>query len=104
MSLTRYHSHYITSAVIPAVIIAALVLSSLWMSAHATRLTMGVTGLLTMTAIQVRSGRREERGEGREETGHRTPVATFAATAGCLVLVCLALCLFLRPVICDLLT
>ena len=52
VALTRYHSHYLSSAIIPAIIIASLVLSSLWMSAHSTRLSMSLTGLLTMTAIQ----------------------------------------------------
>lgn len=53
VSLTRYHSYYLTSAVVPAIIIASLVLSSLWMESHANRLSMGITGFLTMTAIQV---------------------------------------------------
>ena len=54
VSLTRYYNHYVTTAIVPAVVICSLVLSSLWMSEHPTRLSMGVTGLLTMIAIQVR--------------------------------------------------
>ena len=53
VSISRYYNHYMFSAIIPAVVISTLVLSSLWMSSHATRLSMGITGLLTMTAIQV---------------------------------------------------
>lgn len=52
VSLTRYYSHYMYTAILPAVVISCLVLSSLWMSVHATRLSMCITGLLTLTAIQ----------------------------------------------------
>lgn len=54
ISITRYYNYYISSAILPAIIITSVVLSSLWMGDQfGTRLSLGVTGLLTMSAIQV---------------------------------------------------
>lgn len=52
--ISRYYNHYISSAILPAIIITSIVLTSLWMgNNYGSRLSLGVTGLLTMTAIQV---------------------------------------------------
>lgn len=53
VTITRYYSHYVSSAIIPAVVITIIVLASLWMKEFSSRLSLSVTGLLTMIAIQV---------------------------------------------------
>ena len=53
ISLTRYSDHYVTTTILPGLIITSIVLCGLWMNEHGSRLSLSVTGLLTMIAIQV---------------------------------------------------
>lgn len=53
IAITRYYNYYMASAILPALLITCVVLCSLWMHVYITRLSLCVTGMLTMTAIQV---------------------------------------------------
>lgn len=52
VTVSRYYEHYINSAIFPSIIITSIVLSSLFMGDFGNRLSMAVTGLLTVIAIQ----------------------------------------------------
>lgn len=54
ISVTRYSSHYVNTTILPALIITIIVIVGLFVPDHASRLSLCVTGLLTVIAIQVR--------------------------------------------------
>jgi hypothetical protein len=53
LSVARYSSHYVTTTILPALIITVIVIAGLFIPNHASRLSLCVTGLLTVIAIQV---------------------------------------------------
>lgn len=55
VSIKRYSNHYWTSAIFPAIVITSIVLSGLWLTDFGPRISLSVTGLLTIIAIQVGS-------------------------------------------------
>lgn len=53
INISRYSSHYVTTTIMPALIITVIVIIGLFIPNHASRLSLCVTGLLTIIAIQV---------------------------------------------------
>ena len=53
INLSRYSNYYISTAIIPSLLITGLTLLALWIRDLGSRLAMGVTGLLTLVAVQV---------------------------------------------------
>lgn len=53
LTITRYSSYYIRSAVLPCLVSSLIVLFGLWVENIASRLSLSITGLLTNIAVQV---------------------------------------------------
>lgn len=53
IKVQRYYNHYVSTAIVPSLLITYLTLLSLWIKDVNTRLSMGITGLLALVAVQV---------------------------------------------------
>lgn len=53
IDVERYYDHYITTAIVPSLIITYITLVALFISEINSRLALAVTGLLTIVAVQV---------------------------------------------------
>jgi nicotinic acetylcholine receptor, invertebrate len=53
ITISRHSNYYITSIIMPTLIVTGIVISGLFMSNVYSRLSLGITGLLTVIAIQV---------------------------------------------------
>jgi hypothetical protein len=53
VSLTRYSNHYLTTAIVPTLLVTYLALLALWVQDVPTRLSIAITALLTLIAVQV---------------------------------------------------
>jgi len=54
VTISRYYNHYVSTVILPTILVTCIVLSALWMDNVQSRLSLGITGLLTVIAIQVR--------------------------------------------------
>jgi hypothetical protein len=52
-SMKRYYNHYVSNAIIPSLLVTFLSLISLWIDDVGVRLSIGITSLLALIAVQV---------------------------------------------------
>lgn len=52
ITISRYSQHYVNTVIVPALLVTCIVISALWLRDVNNRLSLAITGLLTIIAIQ----------------------------------------------------